>query len=310
MLASADAALLIGDPALFADARALGAEKIDLGAAWTAMTGLPFVWAFWSGPRGCRRRDVVRLLQDAARDGMRHTDAIADAYCAGDAAIMQVARRVPARTPAVSPARARDRRPLDCTTARPRRWALPPTRRPSFFLGAELMTAKDAEFLLDYHYWARDRQLNAVEHLTSEQFLRPLGSSFSSVRDTLVHTYSAEWIWLERWAGRSPTSQIPLDRFPDFPTLKSAWNELERQTRAFVRAVGEGGFDAYAAIPSAQRHRGPESARADAAARRQSRQLPSRPGHDPAAPDGLRAAGQPGFHYVHSRARFLDRMRV
>ena len=35
MLAVADAALLIGDPALFVDHRALGAEKIDLGAAWT-----------------------------------------------------------------------------------------------------------------------------------------------------------------------------------------------------------------------------------------------------------------------------------
>jgi uncharacterized damage-inducible protein DinB len=105
------------------------------------------------------------------------------------------------------------------------------------------MTANDAHFLLDYHYWARDRQLNAVEHLTSEQFLRPLGSSFSSVRDTLAHTYSAEWIWLERWQGRSPTTHIPLDRFPDFPTLKSAWGELERQTRAFIHAVGEGGLD-------------------------------------------------------------------
>ena len=50
MLAAADAALLIGDPALFLDHRALGADKTDLGEAWTALTGLPVVWAFWSGP--------------------------------------------------------------------------------------------------------------------------------------------------------------------------------------------------------------------------------------------------------------------
>ena len=49
MLASADAALIIGDMALFADHRAHTAEKIDLGAVWSEMTGLPFVWAFWSG---------------------------------------------------------------------------------------------------------------------------------------------------------------------------------------------------------------------------------------------------------------------
>ena len=46
MLAHADAALLIGDPALFADHRALDAEKIDLSLVWSKMTGLPFVWAF------------------------------------------------------------------------------------------------------------------------------------------------------------------------------------------------------------------------------------------------------------------------
>lgn len=92
MLASADAALLIGDPALFADPRALGADKIDLGAEWTAMTGLPFVWAFWSGPADAADAETVRILNDAARDGMRHTDAIADAYCAATPDRCEIAR--------------------------------------------------------------------------------------------------------------------------------------------------------------------------------------------------------------------------
>ena len=81
MLAKADAALVIGDPALFLDHRALGAEKIDLGAEWTAMTGLPFVWAVWAGPAGVADPATVTLLQRAAIDGMAHSDAIADAYC-------------------------------------------------------------------------------------------------------------------------------------------------------------------------------------------------------------------------------------
>src|SRR6266545_3592726 len=50
MLRRCDAALLIGDPALFLDHERLGAEKIDLGEQWTSMTGLPFVWAFWAVP--------------------------------------------------------------------------------------------------------------------------------------------------------------------------------------------------------------------------------------------------------------------
>ena len=56
MLASRDAALIIGDKALLMSGgpRALGGrdvaiEKIDLGEVWTRETGLPFVYAFWAG---------------------------------------------------------------------------------------------------------------------------------------------------------------------------------------------------------------------------------------------------------------------
>lgn len=82
MLAAADAALLIGDPALFLDPAVYGAKKIDLGEAWTTMTGLPFVWAFWSGRSGAADAATVGALQAAARTGVLHVDEIAAAYCA------------------------------------------------------------------------------------------------------------------------------------------------------------------------------------------------------------------------------------
>lgn len=81
MLEQCDAALLIGDPALFLDYEALGATKVDLGQEWTAMTGLPFVWAFWAGrPAALSHAAVAALL--AARDlGVLASDEIAAAYC-------------------------------------------------------------------------------------------------------------------------------------------------------------------------------------------------------------------------------------
>ena len=82
MLAVADAALLIGDPALFVEHDARQLEKIDLGAEWTSMTGLPFVWAFWAGRPGAVDAAVVDALQQAAERGMRRTDRIADDYYA------------------------------------------------------------------------------------------------------------------------------------------------------------------------------------------------------------------------------------
>ncbi len=103
------------------------------------------------------------------------------------------------------------------------------------------MTLEDLRTLLDYHYWARDRMLEAVEPLTPEQFNQDLGSSFRSVRETLVHLYSAEWAWHSRWQGVSPTSMLSLDGYPDVAALQVAWTVTEQNVRNFVEAGGEQG---------------------------------------------------------------------
>ena len=93
MLTTCDAALLIGDPALFAGDAAAGLEKIDLGQVWTDWTSLPFVWAFWAGRSGAADARVVRCLQEARDAGVAASDRIADDYCAGDPARQALARR-------------------------------------------------------------------------------------------------------------------------------------------------------------------------------------------------------------------------
>jgi chorismate dehydratase len=81
-----DAGLLIGDPALETDHDALGLHKIDLGEEWTAMTGLPFVYAAWTGRAGAIDGAGIRALQEAQDDGARAPDAIAAEYGGRDAA--------------------------------------------------------------------------------------------------------------------------------------------------------------------------------------------------------------------------------
>jgi uncharacterized damage-inducible protein DinB len=101
------------------------------------------------------------------------------------------------------------------------------------------VTLADLETLLDYHYWARDLVLDAAEPLTPEQFVRDLGSSFRSIRDTLAHTYSAEWVWYSRWQGISPTALLPPDQFPDVPSIRGVWSAHEGKVRAFLSGLGE-----------------------------------------------------------------------
>jgi uncharacterized damage-inducible protein DinB len=103
------------------------------------------------------------------------------------------------------------------------------------------MTLQDLQTMLDYHYWARDRLLDALEALTPEQYNRDLGSSFRSIRETVTHIYAAEWAWHSRWQGESPTTLLPSDRFPDLAALRQRWREHETQMRAFVNSLDESG---------------------------------------------------------------------
>jgi chorismate dehydratase len=80
-----DAGLLIGDPAFEADHVGLGLQKFDLGLEWTKMTGLPFVYAAWTGRPGTVTDADVRDLQRAQREGLEAVDLIADEYGRGDA---------------------------------------------------------------------------------------------------------------------------------------------------------------------------------------------------------------------------------
>lgn len=72
MMQNHDAALLIGDPALEARplAQEQGIEILDLGAAWTKLTGLPFVYAAWVARRGLEteKKDELAALLNQARD--------------------------------------------------------------------------------------------------------------------------------------------------------------------------------------------------------------------------------------------------
>jgi chorismate dehydratase len=78
MLAAADAALVIGDPALFFEGTDV--ERLDLGDEWTRVTGLPFVFAFWAGRRGAVNAADVARLQAALEAGLRQIAAIASSY--------------------------------------------------------------------------------------------------------------------------------------------------------------------------------------------------------------------------------------
>jgi chorismate dehydratase len=78
MLARADAALVIGDPALRLDPAALPFHVYDLGAEWTEFTGLPMVYAVWAGEERYITPAVVDAFQQSCRYGVQRLDEIAE----------------------------------------------------------------------------------------------------------------------------------------------------------------------------------------------------------------------------------------
>ena len=78
MLGSADAALVIGDPALAYNGRI--PEVYDLAAEWKKFTGLPFVFAVWAGREDAQIGRFREDFEASLRYGLTHVDEIAQEY--------------------------------------------------------------------------------------------------------------------------------------------------------------------------------------------------------------------------------------
>ncbi len=96
--------------------------------------------------------------------------------------------------------------------------------------------------LYEYNYWANKRILSAAESLTDARFVAKTSDSHGSLRGTLVHTLSAESVWLARWNGISPTSLASEDDFPDLATLRARWRDEEAKMRAFHAHLTDADF--------------------------------------------------------------------
>jgi chorismate dehydratase len=68
--------LLIGDPALDFAFSNPGHEIFDLGAAWSELTSLPFVYAVWAMRRGIHDAELRRQLREARDFGLDTIDHI------------------------------------------------------------------------------------------------------------------------------------------------------------------------------------------------------------------------------------------
>ena len=96
------------------------------------------------------------------------------------------------------------------------------------------MNLNDIRRLFDYTEYANHLALDAAEQLTDEQLRQDVKISHVSIFGTLAHMAGAEWVWLSRWNGVSP-SEIWNDKtFADLAALRARWQQIETGRRALL----------------------------------------------------------------------------
>lgn len=100
------------------------------------------------------------------------------------------------------------------------------------------MNSEDLKVLIDFNYWAKNQMMEAVSELSENQFLRDLSSSFASIRDTLVHSMSAERSWLSTWQ-ETPIHRLKPEDFPSAGSVVTCWDGIEREMREFAESLKE-----------------------------------------------------------------------
>jgi uncharacterized damage-inducible protein DinB len=94
----------------------------------------------------------------------------------------------------------------------------------------------DAEhfcILFDFNYWARDRVLAVVMGLTREQYERPMGFTYGSIRGMLVHCVDTEQAWRSRMEAELP-ERLTEASLPTVPLLIHRWQDEELRMRRYL----------------------------------------------------------------------------
>jgi len=99
------------------------------------------------------------------------------------------------------------------------------------------MNLNDVRHLFDYTDYANALALDAAEKLTDEQLRHDFKISHGSILGTLAHMAGAEWVWLSRWQGTSPSEIWNEKTFADLAALRARWRQIESERRVLLESL-------------------------------------------------------------------------
>ena len=103
--------------------------------------------------------------------------------------------------------------------------------------------ADEVRELIAFTRWANEQMLDAVAPLSADEIIRDMRNSFPSIRDTLVHVMSAEWVWLSRLEGTSPAAMPAEWKTYDRAQIRAEWRRIAAGLERFVAALADADLD-------------------------------------------------------------------
>jgi uncharacterized damage-inducible protein DinB len=101
------------------------------------------------------------------------------------------------------------------------------------------MDLEDVRSLYDYDAWANARVLEAIGSLDPQEREAHVESSFPSVLATMGHIVAAEWVWLERWLGNSPSAFPEWLGDPSLEVLEARLSLVESARARFLAGLDD-----------------------------------------------------------------------
>jgi uncharacterized damage-inducible protein DinB len=97
--------------------------------------------------------------------------------------------------------------------------------------------------LYEFNTWATQRMFESTSVLSDEELTRDLKNSFPSVRDTLLHIVGAEWVWLTRWQGTSPSALPDTSAASTHSQIVRWWHEIDTDRQTFLTSLTPNALD-------------------------------------------------------------------
>jgi uncharacterized damage-inducible protein DinB len=104
--------------------------------------------------------------------------------------------------------------------------------------------------LYDYLYWARDKVLAAGEGISEEEYAKPNGFTYGSIRGILSHCLGGEVIWLSRARGDvtaglgPPPGPLLPENVPTVEALRTRWQDEESKHMTFLAGLKDDDIEA------------------------------------------------------------------